>query len=732
MSAGAITCSKCGEAQLPGARFCTICGAPAATEAVATTDALLGQVIADRFRLVEKLGQGKAGTVYRAEHVGLGKQVAVKILHAHLCQDEKAVERFRREATTVSQIENQHIVEVHDFGRLDGKADGRLFFAMELLEGESLSDRIARERELPIAEVVDIMTQVAETLMEAHGLGYVHRDLRPRNIFLVAKKDRSDYVKLLDFGLSKLLEPNVETKQTAIGMAFGDQRYLSPEQLRGDALDRRTDLYSLGIVTYEALSGAPPFRGTLAEIMNSQLDQVPPPVSQMRSDCPGWLSEIVARLLQKKAEDRFVTALRLNEALQAGASQAMAVTGPVPRAESPQPTAAAEVAPSAMVSSGKGKRRRKGTTNPPVVATTTGEMVASNGVAHADPASTVMGMPSVVVDNPARNSDDHTPLPKPVALVENRREVSGEWFADTGKFQAELLEKTYSSYEEEERLAARRRQWYVIGGIVGGVGLVGVASILILLHHASPPLTETATAATAKGATDSPTPTPTPTVPAAAKTPAIAPVAVPPKVASVTPAEPRLDHPAAPVPMPRAEPKKIESKLAPTPEPRKVEPRVSAEPKRSELKKIEPPKPAKKSEEVKQAKTTDKGAGDGKAQAQALVKVGRERLAASDFSQAQGHFSQAQKLDPRNADAMAGLGEVAFEQGEYQAAASHLQKAVRLSNRSRYLVLLGQAYYKQGRIKESISEYKKALHVDPRNQEAEHSLAIAERKLQGG
>ena len=276
---------------------------------------MIGKVITDRYRLVEKIGQGGSGTIYRGEHTTLHKRVAVKVLHAQLTTDDTALERFRREATTVAELDNDHILQVLDFGRTD---DNRLFFAMEYLEGEPLTKLLEREKQLPVARALDILTQVAEGLMEAHGLGYIHRDLRPRNVFLTSKRGRSDFVKLLDFGLAKLVLPDVEAKQTAMGMTFGDPRYMSPEQARGESLDRRSDIYSLGAIAYEMLTGTPPYGGSgTFEILQQHLDAAVPRVRDRRADCPEWLDAVVQRALAKKSDGRYATVLKLLEPLRA-------------------------------------------------------------------------------------------------------------------------------------------------------------------------------------------------------------------------------------------------------------------------------------------------------------------------------------------------------------------------------------------------------------------------------
>jgi serine/threonine-protein kinase len=329
-------CTHCGASTPDDARFCPGCGAPVA--AAGGGDPFLGKVIADRYLLVEKIGQGGSGTIYRAEHTTLHKRVAVKVLHAQLTTDDTALERFRREATTVTELDNEHILQVLDFGRTD---DNRQFFAMEYLEGEPLTKVLERHKKLPIPRALDILTQIAEALMEAHGLGYIHRDLRPRNVFLINRRGRADFVKVLDFGLAKLLLPNTEAKHTAMGMTFGDPRYMSPEQARGESLDRRSDIYSLGAIAFEMLTGSPPYIGSgTFEILQQHLDAAVPHVRDERPDCPEWLDALVQRALAKKVEGRFVTVLKMLETMrsQQGLLPADAADKPVPAKSTPVAT----------------------------------------------------------------------------------------------------------------------------------------------------------------------------------------------------------------------------------------------------------------------------------------------------------------------------------------------------------------------------------------------------------
>jgi tRNA A-37 threonylcarbamoyl transferase component Bud32 len=309
----------------------------------------MGTVIGDRFLILERLGHGGSGTIYRAEHVTLRRKVAIKVLHHELSRDDLAVERFRREATTVSEIDNDHIVEIHDFGHT---ADGRLYLAMELLEGETLQDVIRREKRLGVELTLDVLLQLGEALAEAHAMGYVHRDLRPRNVWLAARRGRPNFVKLLDFGLAKLVEHEGRAASTSLGMTFGDPKYMSPEQARGEAVDRRADLYSMGCIAYEMLVGQPPFAsGKVFDILTQHIDTLPGEPRDRREDVPLWLNSVIMRLLAKKAEDRFVTVLGLVEALR------QQTANPV------LPEEAAPASPAARAAGEEGGRKQRARTS---------------------------------------------------------------------------------------------------------------------------------------------------------------------------------------------------------------------------------------------------------------------------------------------------------------------------------------------------------------------------------
>ncbi len=265
----------------------------------------IGQTIG-HYRVVEQLGGGGMGVVYRAEDVKLGRIVALKFLPPEWSRDLEARQRFLREARAASALEDSRICTIFD---IDETEDGQLFIAMAYYEGESLASRLERGR-LPLSEAVDLAVQTAEGLERAHSVGIIHRDIKPANLMLTHRHE----VVIVDFGLAKLAG---ELSLTKPGSTMGTPHYMSPEQARGDRADHRTDLWSLGVVLYEMLTGRRPFDGANdAAVARSILDDRPPPLASVRPDAPPELCAIVDRLLQKDAGRRFANASDLLAALK--------------------------------------------------------------------------------------------------------------------------------------------------------------------------------------------------------------------------------------------------------------------------------------------------------------------------------------------------------------------------------------------------------------------------------
>lgn len=279
--------------------------------------------------LEQLLGEGTMGRVYRCRHQRLGRQVALKVLHSHLIQDKSLVARFLQEARLVNQINHAHIVEVHDF--VEELFPERVYGVMELLRGKTLAAQLA-ERALTIPEVCSIAKQIADALHAAHRVDVVHRDLKPDNIFLTSREGHPDSVKVLDFGVAKLLQTSGDLRvaDTQAGTMVGTPRYMAPEQAAGLEVDARTDIYALGTILYEMLAGNPPFESMVfGQLAADIITQPPPPLpsrTQAGEPIPKSLQDLISACLSKRAEGRppsmAAVSAWLERALQAPAKSA--------------------------------------------------------------------------------------------------------------------------------------------------------------------------------------------------------------------------------------------------------------------------------------------------------------------------------------------------------------------------------------------------------------------------
>jgi serine/threonine-protein kinase len=276
-------------------------------------DSRVGSLLGGRYRLLRKLGEGGMGTVYVGLQEPLGRKVAVKVLLPVLARDATLVARFQREAELAASLGHPNIVQVTDFGVEDGAA----FLVMDLLEGESLGAVIEREAPLTSERVRFIATQILSALEAAHARGVVHRDLKPDNVFLTSVSGVADLVKLLDFGIARLVE-DADQKMTATGQVLGTPAYMSPEQARGRPVDARSDLYAVGVVMYEALSGGMPVSGSnYHELMFAIVDQIPTPLTDLVSGLDPELVAVVNRAMHKEANARYASAAEMRAALDA-------------------------------------------------------------------------------------------------------------------------------------------------------------------------------------------------------------------------------------------------------------------------------------------------------------------------------------------------------------------------------------------------------------------------------
>ncbi len=265
---------------------------------------LTGIIVDGRYRVIELIGEGGMGKVYLAEHVEIGKRVALKVLHPSYSRMPDLVERFRREARAASKIGHPNIVDVTDSGTT---AEGSVYFVMEYLEGVELGSVIEREGALDIARALKISGQICRALAAAHAQGIVHRDLKPENIYLITRDGAADVVKVLDFGIAKTTEAEAarERRLTSPGMAMGTPEYMSPEQAAGRAADARCDVYALGAIMYEMSTGIPPYSGdNFMEILTKKATQDPPAPHIVRRDLPAQVSDLVMAAMARNPDDR--------------------------------------------------------------------------------------------------------------------------------------------------------------------------------------------------------------------------------------------------------------------------------------------------------------------------------------------------------------------------------------------------------------------------------------------
>ncbi len=278
---------------------------------------MIGRELDQRYRILGKLGEGGWAEVYLVEHINLGRKEALKVLLPDLGGTPKLLARFRREARATNRLQHPNIIRVHDFGQLP---DGRFYLTTEYAEGEALDAAIARVFRFPVPAALNLLAQLADAVDHAHSRGVIHRDLKPGNLILVKRHRNSYQLKVLDFGIAKIIAPDYQDSlvKTRQGEIFGTPAYMAPEQVRGEAVDGRADIYAIGCIAHELVTGSPPFWGRSVEVMNAHMSEPAKPPGGLRPEAqiPLEFDALVLRCLEKQPDRRFQSGRELLAAIK--------------------------------------------------------------------------------------------------------------------------------------------------------------------------------------------------------------------------------------------------------------------------------------------------------------------------------------------------------------------------------------------------------------------------------
>jgi serine/threonine-protein kinase len=340
----AKVCPQCGSEYETTDRFCPKDGSPLRPKS--GDDPLVGRVIADRYLVLAPLGEGGMGRVYLGEHVKMNRQCAIKVMNPSLVNDTESLQRFAREASNAARILHPNVAAVFDYGEMDKI----VYLVMEYVDGEPLSTILAREGALEARRAIEIGRQIADGLQAAHELGIVHRDLKPDNVIVARTRSGKEVPKVVDFGIAKALSEAPQDALTRSGLVIGTPEYMSPEQLLGDPVDARADIYSLGCIVYQMLTGAAAFAGdTREQMIRRRLHEAPPHVRDVDPNLPGRLDTLIVHMLARSPDDRLASAAEVRDqmdpALALGGWDPRVITAPSFRTtpadgvdESTQPT----------------------------------------------------------------------------------------------------------------------------------------------------------------------------------------------------------------------------------------------------------------------------------------------------------------------------------------------------------------------------------------------------------
>ena len=305
----AKVCPHCGTEYETVARFCPADGTALKPKGV---DSLIGHILADKYHIIKRIGEGGMGRVYLGEHVKMSRQCAIKVMSPALLNDAESAARFAREASNAARIIHPNVAAVFDYG----ESEGVIYLVMEYVDGEPLARILKREAPLALDRAIDIAGQIADGLGAAHELGIIHRDLKPDNILITRNKAGREVVKVVDFGIAKAMQEGESESLTRTGHVIGTPEFMSPEQLLGDPIDARSDLYALGCILHLMLTAAPPlFAPTREQMIKRRLAEEAPTVEELDGALPETIANIVARLLARAPGDRYASAAEVRDAL---------------------------------------------------------------------------------------------------------------------------------------------------------------------------------------------------------------------------------------------------------------------------------------------------------------------------------------------------------------------------------------------------------------------------------
>lgn len=561
------------------------------------SDALVGQVIAQRYRVNKLIGEGGFGAVYKAQHTGTGDEVAIKVLHTEQAGNAEVVARFQDEAAVTASLKQPHTVRVFDFGQT---ASGDLYLAMEFLEGTTLTKVLDAEQPLGYERIGHIALQVLKSLAEAHSRGLVHRDLKPDNIFLQTVFGEEDFVKVLDFGIAKSLATGSQSR-TATGVIVGTPPYMSPEQARGTGIDTRTDLYALGCILFEALTNRVPFQAeTAIDTLIQRITQPPPdPRGRCLTPTPEAFCDVVLKAMATQPEMRFGSAQEMSKALAEALKQPAAAhvvrvdagidvagrTGAgdftLVRAGEPQATAtgrAPQVELATQLAQAVGDDAAGAAAAPRIPQADQGLILSDPPPAAAPrvgPATSVVAVPQVAKAAQAARPGPRAPEPKrapardprgamAAAAAQNAQSatvaldvVHAPSLAGESPRAADVSTNAAESADVAPS-AGRSKKPLILAGIVG-LALVAAALAMLMGGQAAPPAKTEAPPAQAAPAAESPAAASAPAAAnapaeAPAPAPAPAPAAAPAPAPAAAPAPTAAPEPAAAAPAPAAAP----------------------------------------------------------------------------------------------------------------------------------------------------------------------------------